>query len=89
MVPEIPRKFIWSRDHSLPFRPRWFRWLAVPGWIKPTQGTCPHELIKKLYSNGQALMSWDTDFAVDGTVTFTFHVELNDPNAKGPLHLAE
>ena len=38
-------------------------------------------------SNEAALAS--AEGAADGPVTFTFHVELNDPTAKGPLHMAE
>ena len=45
--------------------------------------------VSKVTATSNEMILTPADGAVEGTVTFTFHVELNDPAAKGPLHVAE
>ena len=47
------------------------------------------EEVSKVTATSNEMILTPADGAVEGTVTFTFHVELNDPAAKGPLHMAE
>ena len=61
-APEIARGFIWSRHHPLPFRQRWFQWLAGPTWMNPAQETCPPSMLQQLHNQGFPVLAWSTDF---------------------------
>ncbi len=47
------------------------------------------EQVSKVIATSNEMVLASADGTAEATVTFTFHVELNDPNAKGPLHMAE
>lgn len=47
------------------------------------------EQISKVTATSNEMALASADGAGEGPVTFTFHIELNDPDAKGPLHMAE
>jgi len=47
------------------------------------------EQVSKVTATSNEMMLASADGAAEGTVTFTFHVELNGPSEKSPLHMAE
>jgi hypothetical protein len=47
------------------------------------------EEVSKVTSTSNEMILTSADRVAEGTVTFTFHVELNIPVTKGPLHMAE
>ena len=47
------------------------------------------EQVSKVTATSNEMMLASAGGAAEGTVTFTFYVELNDPNKKGPLHMSE
>jgi glycerophosphoryl diester phosphodiesterase len=65
LEPGLPRGYIWTIKHPLPFRRRWFAPFAAPQWMDPAQGSITPSLVQAFHRKGQRVLTWDVD-ARDG-----------------------
>ncbi len=65
LEPRLPRGYIWTIRHPLPFRRRWFAPFARPEWMDPAQGSITPPLVQAFHRKEQRVLTWDVD-ARDG-----------------------
>jgi glycerophosphoryl diester phosphodiesterase len=57
----LVRGYIWSRNHPLPLRARWFEPLVSPLWLAPDRGTFSPRLLARSHAQGRRVAAWETD----------------------------